>query len=474
MRKLSIAFALFATLVWYSVSAGALDLGRGLKNIGKALEIGKALDNAAGGVVVVPAPQPSQQQEYYPSGTSTVTEAPQPSQPTEEAYWLDSDPDKETAGMDEDNGDEGDDLFGADTSGDEESGGITVGGGKGSGGGASDTIEVVATGIGKDSDGALRNALRAAVEQAVGTMVDSETLAENDEIVNDQILSYSAGFVQSHKVIGKPTTRDGLVTIKINAIVKKTELTEKLEAASVHVTEVDGEDLFGEAVTKIEQNQASGEIVKKAFEGFPHNVLEIRRVDKPSYDERNKKWIIKVEISINKEKYRTFVRKLLPVLEKIATNRGRVTMSRRSYSNYEGALNFEGMNNYLNSWIFLIGTQVNDARTTSIWEFYRVPEEAIIGAQSVIKRAKFTVDIIDKNKDIITSGTYNSPRPYMLFREGNRPTPVITFPLLNDPDRGGSLDSLNPGTEKITYNLSFDISPNEFKRMSNVVCRIDK
>ena len=84
-------------------------------------------------------------------------------------------------------------------------------------------------------------------------------------------------------------------------MVKKTELTDKLEAASIHVTEVDGEDLFGEAITKIEQNQASGEIIKPAFEGFPHNVMEIKRVGKPSYDERNKKWIINVEISINKE-----------------------------------------------------------------------------------------------------------------------------------------------------------------------------
>ena len=60
-----------------------------------------------------------------------------------------------------------------------------------------DTISVVATGIGKDRDEALKSALRAAVEQAVGVLVDAETLVTNDKLVTDKILTFSDGFVQT-------------------------------------------------------------------------------------------------------------------------------------------------------------------------------------------------------------------------------------------------------------------------------------
>ncbi len=471
MRVQRVLLSVIVAVTFHVCTANALDFGRAARGI-----VGQVLDNAVRGGSAPVQQQPQQQQgrvynsyeEYMAAQNGVQNDSGTQAAPATETMETMLDGDDTDTDMLATSESDDDDLFGNDaTEAEEEDGDLfgNAGSDDTESGDAegSDIIEVVATGVGKDSDSALRSALRAAVEQAVGTLIDSETLIENDEAVNDKILSYSAGFVQSHKQIGSPKTQDGLVTIKIRAQVKKTELTQKLEAASIHVTDVDGEDLFGAAVSKIEQNQAAEEIVKKAFEGYPFNVMEIRRSGKPEYNERDKKWIIPVELSVNRDKYRTFIRGLAPILKKVSTDAPkRITMNTGKDQDY---LRINNMGDIKGNFI-LICISINDAKTTTIWEAYPTPEEAINGMRAAVRAPKFTVDIVDNQGDPITSGTYNAPVPYYVDR-GNGSGVVI--PLFND----GIGRSYYKG-DKVTYNLSFDVSPDEFKRMKNVVTRIDK
>lgn len=62
---------------------------------------------------------------------------------------------------------------------------------------------VTVKGYGTSQDEALNDALRNAVEQAVGTLVDSQTLSQNSEIVNDEIYTKSQGFVQDYDILNQ-------------------------------------------------------------------------------------------------------------------------------------------------------------------------------------------------------------------------------------------------------------------------------
>lgn len=53
--------------------------------------------------------------------------------------------------------------------------------------GAEQLVDVVATGYGTTVREATKAALRSAVEQVVGTMVDATTLVENDKLIEDEI-----------------------------------------------------------------------------------------------------------------------------------------------------------------------------------------------------------------------------------------------------------------------------------------------
>ena len=57
------------------------------------------------------------------------------------------------------------------------------------------------SGVGEDSDSALRDAKRNAVEQVVGTYINSETLVSQASVVSDEIYAKSVGFITDVRVL---------------------------------------------------------------------------------------------------------------------------------------------------------------------------------------------------------------------------------------------------------------------------------
>lgn len=84
--------------------------------------------------------------------------------------------------------------------------------------GAALAKEVTVTGVGISKDDAVRDALRNAVEQAVGTLVDSETLVQNMAVVNDEIYTKSQGFVRDFNVLSSQAS-GGQYTVTVRAII---------------------------------------------------------------------------------------------------------------------------------------------------------------------------------------------------------------------------------------------------------------
>lgn len=77
--------------------------------------------------------------------------------------------------------------------------------------------QVNISGYGTTIDEAERDALRNAVEQAVGTMVDSTTLVKNNMLINDEIYTQSRGYITNYTILSKRLSADGMYEIIINA-----------------------------------------------------------------------------------------------------------------------------------------------------------------------------------------------------------------------------------------------------------------
>ena len=65
---------------------------------------------------------------------------------------------------------------------------------------------VVARGNGESADEALKDAMSQAIQQVVGTMVDADTLVQNDEIVSEKVLTYADGMISKYDII-KPAEK---------------------------------------------------------------------------------------------------------------------------------------------------------------------------------------------------------------------------------------------------------------------------
>lgn len=61
--------------------------------------------------------------------------------------------------------------------------------------------QVTVDGVGTDKEGAVRDAMRNAVETVVGTMIDSRTLIDKNVVALDEVYSKSQGFVKDIKIL---------------------------------------------------------------------------------------------------------------------------------------------------------------------------------------------------------------------------------------------------------------------------------
>ncbi len=106
--------------------------------------------------------------------------------------------------------------------------------------------EVVITGIGsiiagdkaKARDDAVDNALRNAVQQVVGTHVESETLTDNFMLVEDRILTQTTGYISRYEVINEMEESDQ-ITVTVRAVVKESDLVSDLEAIGLLLAQKD-------------------------------------------------------------------------------------------------------------------------------------------------------------------------------------------------------------------------------------------
>lgn len=186
------------------------------------------------------------------------------------------------------------------------------------------TQTVIAEGVGASPDEALRDALRAAVNQVVGTVVDAETLVRNDQLIEDKILMYSNAFVKQYERISE-RDQGGLIRVRIRATVERRNLIARLKAENVTVTAVDGQSMFAEAITKIEERQGAEALLRKALEGFPGNCLTAEVVGKPKLLNQadDKATIqIKVEFRPDATACKAVGSRLQEILEKVAREKG--------------------------------------------------------------------------------------------------------------------------------------------------------
>ena len=247
------------------------------------------------------------------------------------------------------------------------------GGKKSSVANSSDAKEIIVTGVGTDPEKAVQNAFSQAIEQTVGLLVESETVVKNDQLIHDEILTFSRGYVEKYEVIRR-WQEEGLHHAKIRAVVAKDKLVEKLRGIKVAVREVSGELPARQFEFDAKNEEQAGNMFKKAMADFDMvKLTKVEIVGKPDItrENANAKVHVKIKISPDMDAWRNFSQSVRPILAKTAIRRAALTQSHSSRSSDADLLKrqIEG-----NGILVAFFVNIRNSGEQKQWEVFRVPE----------------------------------------------------------------------------------------------------
>lgn len=235
----------------------------------------------------------------------------------------------------------------------------------------------VCEGTGETIAEAKKDALRSAVELVVGSLVDARTRVENDEVI-EQILTASNAYVESHKVL-KARGNNGVFTVTVEARVVKSAITDQLSIGEASMT-IDGASLAGKAGTKVE-SEKSGALFLANFlkqEKFPYSLYDLTFAGTPSTVQKGNdiQYTVGWNCNVNLKRYKVFVGKLLPILDKLAIKKGKFVLNLEKKEGKYPQYSFNQIPGYDGKHIILsVCTNVSGDFRSLGWKFYELPNK---------------------------------------------------------------------------------------------------
>jgi hypothetical protein len=130
-------------------------------------------------------------------------------------------------------------------------------------------------GQGRTAEEARMNGFRLAVEQALGSVIASETEQHNSRIRRDEVISYAAGFVERYEIITTMNTGSGY-EIAMRVWVQRTNLAERLLVKSQADGQIDGARA-AIAVDTAQYSRTQGDLLLlSVLRDFPERSFDIR------------------------------------------------------------------------------------------------------------------------------------------------------------------------------------------------------
>lgn len=139
-------------------------------------------------------------------------------------------------------------------------------------------IQVV--GDGRTPDDARNNGFRLAVEQAVGSVISSETQGQNGRLARDEIINYSGGYVDRYKIL-KQESSDSGQRITMEVWIRRSSLPNRLLGRSEAAGFVDGNRASVQLDTLAYERQQGDRLIDSVLADFPRRafVIDLKKTE---------------------------------------------------------------------------------------------------------------------------------------------------------------------------------------------------
>lgn len=131
---------------------------------------------------------------------------------------------------------------------------------------AQDVVTVKVTGQGVDESSAIKDGLRKAIEQGGKNEIASRSQTKDFALEYDVVLARASGLVKDYKILSKGT-RDGIVTVQIEAKVSKTLIDATWADVAIELKKMGRPKIvvmFKETIHDLERPEGSREILQRS------------------------------------------------------------------------------------------------------------------------------------------------------------------------------------------------------------------
>jgi hypothetical protein len=165
---------------------------------------------------------------------------------------------------------------------------------------------------------ARQNALRLAVEQAVGTLILSETHVRDQRIIRDEIISYAAGFVDRYELIDADYVNQ-VNRVTMDVWVSESRIAHRLLNESVGTGTIDGNRLALQVET-LRYEQVSGDrVLETVLRDFPARAFDVQ-VDRTQIEQGNQR-NLQIDIPFSVSWNRAYLDSLFESLRRTGVDR---------------------------------------------------------------------------------------------------------------------------------------------------------
>ena len=348
-----------------------------------------------------------------------------------------------------------------------------------------DLIEQEATGVGRNQREALNAAWSEAVSSVLGMSGVERLLIENSELKQNEVRTFSGGFVASYDTIRGPTVgADGMVEITILAKVRRNAPDSELREISAG--RVNWQDFSGEVSTRTRSRDDGIAVLKFRIER--HLMDCISTVVHTDFQlDRNRRGVLEIRTTVDNNKYNSFVRDFtddlgrlgirssgnrLITLEQREVNfrspagpRGRVTVMRTTDRGQPLTASTGG-----NGVLYIARAQQGRGQQMT-FDRYDLPRDVFAAIQDslfkILEHRRGIVELRDVNGRILDNPDYHL---FVPFHNKSEDRPIFIFPLLATTDLRMRVwenpdDGFFPGTPEYRNEIELNISPSDLIRI---------
>jgi hypothetical protein len=143
------------------------------------------------------------------------------------------------------------------------------------GSGKQDYTQVDVVSEGNSVEQARLEGFRTAVNQAVGSVVATQTQTQNQRLVRDEIINYSSGFVDRFEIL-EQQDRGNRVQLKMRVWVAESKLAHRLLGQSYDSQQVPGGRIGAQVETLLEERQQGDRLIEAVMKDYPHRAFDVR------------------------------------------------------------------------------------------------------------------------------------------------------------------------------------------------------